>query len=65
MYSSNIRKYRLEKKLKLKELSIATNLSMGYLSHLEKGVRNNPSIQVMELISEALDKNILEIFFND
>lgn len=59
---NNIKKYRLEKNMSLKELAKKTSLSSGYLSHLENGGRRNPSYNVMKKISIALDKDISEIF---
>lgn len=61
---NNIKKYRHELHLRLKELSIMSNISPGYLCHLEKGTRNNPSSKVMNNISKALNKSIAEIFFS-
>lgn len=63
MYENSIRKYRKEKGMNLEELSKKIGISTGYLCHLEKGTRKNPSREVMEKISEALEKSIPEIFF--
>lgn len=63
MYHNQIKKVRKEKGLTLLKLSDLSGVSVGYLCHLEKGSRNNPSIEVMEKISEALNKTITEIFF--
>ena len=60
---NNIRKIREEIGMKQVELSILTGLSRGYLSHLENGNRNNPSYKTMEKISNALKKNVSEIFY--
>lgn len=60
---NNIRKIRKEQNMKLKDLSQKTNLSVGYLCHLEKGTRRNPSVETMERISKAFNKSIAEIFF--
>lgn len=60
---NNLKKYRKEQNMKLKDLSQKTNLSIGYLCHLEKGTRRNPSIDTMEQISKALNKSIAEVFF--
>ncbi len=59
---NNIRKYRLEKNMSLKDLASKTNLSSGYLSHLENGGRNNPSFNAMKRIAIALNRDITEIF---
>lgn len=64
MYSNKIKKYRKEKGLTLKEVSEKSGISIGYLSHLEKGSRNNPSKEVMENIAIVLNKSIPEIFFS-
>lgn len=48
----------------LKELSEEVGVSVGYLSHLERGSRSNPSKEVMERIAIALCSSIPEIFFS-
>ena len=58
MYNNQIKKIREEKGLTLAKLSNLSGISIGYLCHLEKGSRNNPSIDVMEKISKALNKTI-------
>ena len=47
----------------LLEISIKSGISVGYLCHLEKGTRNNPSLEVMEKIAKALNKSVAEVFF--
>ncbi|MFR5683774.1 MAG: helix-turn-helix domain-containing protein [Clostridia bacterium] len=64
MYKIKIKLYRKQKALTLQELSMLTGISVGYLCHLENGTRKNPSIQMMEKISSALDIPISEIFFS-
>lgn len=63
MYHNQIKKIREKKGLTLLKLSSLSGVSVGYLCHLERGSRNNPSIEVMEKISKALNKSIAEIFF--
>ncbi len=65
MYKNSIKKYRKEQGLKLDEMSKRIGISTGYLCHLEKGTRKNPSTDVMEKISKALGKSIPEIFFKE
>lgn len=55
--------YRKEKALTLKQLSNITDISVGYLCHLENGSRNNPSMNVLNKIANALDKTVEDIFF--
>lgn len=63
MKANNLKKYRKNKNLTIKELSEKSGVSMGYICHLEKGTRSNPSKSIMEKIAKVLDKNIMEIFF--
>ena len=65
MYKNKIKKYRKEKNMKLKEIASKSGISVGYLSHLENGSRANPSREVMESISLALNKSIPEVFFEE
>lgn len=65
MYRNKIKKYRKSKNMTLRDLSDRTGISVGYLSHLENGSRSNPSKEVMENISIALNSTIPEIFFSE
>ena len=65
MYRNKLKKYRKEKGLTLKELAEKSGVSAGYLCHLEKGTRDNPSTEVMENIAIILNKSIPELFFSD
>lgn len=64
MYQNKIRLYRKQKGMNLDELAKKAGISTGYLCHLEKGTRANPSIPIMEKIAEILEKNIADIFFS-
>ena len=64
MYKNKIKRYRKSKNMTLKDLSDRAGISVGYLSHLENGSRNNPSKEVMENIAIALESTIPEIFFS-
>lgn len=63
MYINNLRKIRKSKNLTIQELSELAGVSMGYICHLEKGSRQNPSRDVMEKISKVLEEPIAKIFF--
>lgn len=63
MYKNKIRYYRTKKGFTLKEVADKCGISAGYLCHLEKGKRENPSIEVMENIAIILGESIPEIFF--
>ena len=64
MYKNKMREIRKMQGITLKVLAKETGISIGYLCHLEKGTRINPSIQTMEKISKALNKDVAEVFFN-
>ncbi len=64
MYNNKIKKFRERNNMTLKELAEEVGISVGYLSHLERGSRSNPSKEVMENIAEALKASIPEIFFS-
>lgn len=62
-FSTNkIKYFRNKKNISLKKLSEKTNLSAGYLSHLENGGRTNPSFNAMKEIASALNERISDIF---
>ena len=63
MYSNKLKAIREKKGMTLERLGELTGVSAGYLCHLENGTRKNPSIEVMNNICEALDKTIMEVFF--
>lgn len=59
---NKIREIREEQGISQVELAHKAGLSMGYLSHLENGSRDNPSFKTMIKISKALNKEIGEVF---
>lgn len=65
MYKNKIKTYRLEQAMTIRTLAEKTGISAGYLCHLEKGTRNNPSTKIMEDISKILGKTVSEVFFSE
>lgn len=65
MYKNEIRKYRKEIGMNLEDMAKKVGISTGYLCHLEKGTRKNPSTKIMEDIAKILGKTITEIFFTE
>ena len=65
MYTNKMRKIRLSKNMTMDDLADRTGLSVGYICHLERGSRSNPSVQVMESIAKALGETVIEIFFTE
>jgi len=58
---SLIRVVRKRKKITLNELSRATELSPGYIADLEKGVKNNPTVDTLEKLAKALGISVSEL----
>lgn len=65
MYQNRMKEIRKEKGITLTEIANETGISIGYLSHLEKGTRKNPSIEIMDKISKYLDKSVSDVFFTE
>lgn len=63
MNTNQMKKIRKSKNMTLGQLSEITGISSGYLCHLEKGTRKNPSMNVMELIAKGLGVSVTEVFF--
>lgn len=60
--NNNIKKYREEQDMKQETLAELSKLSCGYICHLEKGTRENPSYRAMTSIAKALNKTVTEVF---
>ncbi|MDD9266507.1 helix-turn-helix domain-containing protein [Paenibacillus sp. GCM10023248] len=54
MIGQNISSIRKQKGYTLSELSERTGISKSYLSNIERNLKQNPSIHVMEKIAEVL-----------
>lgn len=63
MKVNKLREIRKEKGMTIQELSDISGVSIGYICHLERGTRKNPSRKIMKKISNALGKTMVEIFF--
>lgn len=50
----NIKGIREEKKMTVKKLSQESGVAVGYLSDIENGKAQNPSINVLRKIADAL-----------
>lgn len=59
---NNIKKIREEEGIKQYALAKMTGLSEGYICHLEKGNRENPSFKTMVKISRALKRQVQDVF---
>jgi len=59
---NRIKEIREEEGIKQYALAKMTGLSKGYICHLEKGTRKNPSYKVMTKIATALNRKVQEVF---
>lgn len=60
--NNNIRETREQQGIKQYALAKMTGLSEGYICHLERGTRDNPTYNVMEKIAKALHKEVKDVF---
>ena len=58
MLGTHIQRLRQEKKLSLTQLAEKTEISKSYLSHIERNIQTNPSIEVLMKIAMALGVDI-------
>ena len=59
---NNIRKIRIKKGITQTQLAEKVGCSIGYICHLEKGTRKNPSYNVMLKISQVLESDVKDVF---
>lgn len=59
---NRIKEIREEEGIKQNALAKMTGLSAGYINHLEKGIRKNPSYKAMTKIATALNRKVQEVF---
>lgn len=60
MIGERIQMFRKRKGLSLTELSQRAGVAKSYLSSIERGLQQNPSIQFLEKIGEVLDVPVEE-----
>ena len=61
IFSKNLKKYRLEKKISQEKLAELCSFNRTYISSLERGIRT-PSLKSIEIISEKLEIDIYLFF---
>ena len=61
IFSNNVRKYRTEKDLSQEELADKAGVHRTYIGSVERGERNI-TINVMEKLSNALERPIIDFF---
>ncbi len=61
MIGENLKKYRLAKGISLTELAEQSGVSKSYLNSLERNIKSNPSINVINRLADVLDTNLHDI----
>ena len=61
---SDLKVIREQKGMTLEKVAELSEISAGYLCHLEKGNRKNPSLKVSSRIAKTLNVAIEDIFKN-
>lgn len=59
---NNIKEIREQQGISQEKLAELSELSNGYICHLEKGSRKNPTYNSMQKIAKALNKEVREVF---
>ncbi|OPJ65753.1 helix-turn-helix transcriptional regulator [Clostridium chromiireducens] len=54
-FGNNLKKYRIEKNIGINELGRKVGVSGAYISSLEAGKKQNPSLDIIDKLSSALD----------
>lgn len=62
MVGSKIKEIRKLKGLTISSLAEKAQISKGYVSDIEKGVKENPSTDVLERIANALEIRVSDLF---
>ncbi len=61
MVGNRIKRLRLEKGFSINELSEKAGVSKSYLSYIERGIQQNPSLQVLSKLAETLNTNVEDL----
>lgn len=62
MIGNNLKNIREKLGLGVNELSRISDVNASYISSIERGVKTNPSIEILEKIANALDVEVKELF---
>ncbi|KML40332.1 helix-turn-helix domain-containing protein [Cytobacillus firmus] len=61
MIGGRIKTLRIKKGYSINELSEKAEVSKSYLSYIERGIQENPSLQVLSRIARTLDANLEDL----
>ncbi|KAB2336085.1 helix-turn-helix domain-containing protein [Cytobacillus depressus] len=61
MVGMRIKRLRMEKGLSINELSEKAGVSKSYLSYIERGIQQNPSLQVLSRLAKTLSTDVEDL----
>lgn len=61
MVGMQIKRLRMEKGFSINELSEKAGVSKSYLSYIERGIQQNPSLQVLSRLALTLDTDVEDL----
>lgn len=61
--STKLKELRIKKGYSLDELAKLSGISVSYMNELEKGLKKNPSLDIVHKIAIALNQDIVDIFY--
>ncbi|WP_249365640.1 helix-turn-helix domain-containing protein [Cytobacillus citreus] len=59
-----IKRLRIKKGYSINELSEKSGISKSYLSYIERGIQQNPSLQVLSRLANTLDTDVEDLLDN-
>ncbi|MBY0122948.1 helix-turn-helix domain-containing protein [Bacillus sp. S/N-304-OC-R1] len=61
MVGMRIKRLRIEKGFSINELSEKAGVSKSYLSYIERGIQQNPSLLVLSRLAKTLDTDVEDL----
>lgn len=61
LIGERVKNFRKEKNLSISELAVITGVAKSYISSIERNIKSNPSIHILEKIAEGLGVPLLSI----
>lgn len=61
MIGERVKRLRKERELSISELAVITGVAKSYISSIERNIKSNPSIHILEKIAEGLEVPLLTI----
>jgi XRE family transcriptional regulator, master regulator for biofilm formation len=61
MVGKKIKKWRIKRRYTINQLSSAAGISKSYLSNIERGIQQNPSLNILSKIADCLDITVEDL----